>query len=320
MAVNKLNCGHCNRSFTSRATGIECYICKNRFHSACAGVNNTAGLKAGELLWVCKNDLPSWNILKNLLDNMTHDRKTAFIESLPAIQKEWETNNNNNKNSNRPEAESIVRQETEAETQEVVNSDSVCQDADDSSPDSVTDSTDSSLGTVTTTVPDRVRQTKRADICKFYVKGICRYRYAGNKTGLECSYHHPKKCLNMLRKGQCRFGSTCRFFHPDMCKTSLEDRKCYDLSCPYFHVKGTERYIESGKQDNEFGGNSNNFLYQAERDFNRGNIENVWNWMTDPLAYQDHRYNYTPKRNYNYDRQLHYNNQHWSDQTQWVHA
>lgn len=315
MGVNKQICGHCNNFLKTKVTGIECYICKNRFHSACTGVSNTTALRAGHLLWVCKNDLPAWNILKNLLDNMTHDRKTSFIGSLPAIQKEWERNNN----SNIQGAEAIVRDETEAETQEVVNSDSVGQDVDDSKLESVPDSTDSSIGTDTTTVPDRAIQNRRTDLCKFYAKGICRHRYAGNKKGLECSYQHPKKCLNMLRKGECRFGSICRFFHPDMCQTSLEDRKCYDLSCPHFHVKGTERYIKSGKQDNEFGGNSINFLYQTGREFKRSSMESVWNWMPDPLAFQNYRYNYPPKGNYNYDRKLPYNNQYWSEQTHYVH-
>ena len=74
---------------------------------------------------------------------------------------------------------------------------------------------------------------------KYYRKGMCNYSSAGTN----CHFSHPGQCDKFLRDGNradgCKQGRKCKFFHPRICKYSLSNRTCYNLSCNFFHLKGT---------------------------------------------------------------------------------
>ena len=44
--------------------------------------------------------------------------------------------------------------------------------------------------------------------------------------------------------GECREGENCTYYHPRICRDSMQDLKCLNLKCPYFHLKWTKRYAE----------------------------------------------------------------------------
>lgn len=158
------------------------------------------------------------------------------------------------------------------------------------------------------------------NICRYYAKGQCRY----GPRGTECSFMHPRKCRNWLGKGRCRFDTECRYFHPKLCKLSVNERKCYDLHCPDFHVRGTQRYIREEVQYNS----PENFL---EAGTNRGRNRqaetwqeygwrggNAQDWTT--VRHQAHTY-YTPQLHRDYHTpQYHFQNwtNHCHNNTPWV--
>ena len=78
-------------------------------------------------------------------------------------------------------------------------------------------------------------------ICHFYRKGICKY----GRKGEGCKFDHPPYCRKLLDFGTdhhqgCKM-SSCKFYHPKMCYKSLRQHECFNIKCPYFHVKGTKR-------------------------------------------------------------------------------
>ena len=77
-------------------------------------------------------------------------------------------------------------------------------------------------------------------ICPKYKHGRC-----DNYETCKLTFNHPRRCRNMLSLGKCRFGNSCRYFHPKICYKSMNDRKCTDLECRFFHLKYTKRYEES---------------------------------------------------------------------------
>ena len=72
------------------------------------------------------------------------------------------------------------------------------------------------------------------------------------KVGTRCkdyevckeNHNHPRRCREMMTFGECNKGENCAYYHPHICRESMEDLKCLDLKCPYFHLKWTKRYAE----------------------------------------------------------------------------
>ena len=96
-------------------------------------------------------------------------------------------------------------------------------------------------------------------VCRAYLKFKCQ------KSGRRCRYEHPRICTNLLDNGikepQGCNGRGCSNFHPPMCQSSLLLKKCEDLDCPLFHIKGTSRgtkYKETNSSDKSTSAESSN--------------------------------------------------------------
>jgi len=80
------------------------------------------------------------------------------------------------------------------------------------------------------------------------IQTICKYhKKEGCKKGRECKYTHPPICKNFLRDGNSENGcyrKSCKYTHPHICKLSWHQRTCLNLTCPYYHLKGTKRYSD----------------------------------------------------------------------------
>ena len=90
----------------------------------------------------------------------------------------------------------------------------------------------------------------KKDICRFYIKGTCRYGLRGNN----CPYDHPQACKKLLNFGTsgnlgCDKGNTCSFYHPKMCQDSIMKQECYNNDCKLVHRKGTKRKPTYNKQE-----------------------------------------------------------------------
>ena len=49
----------------------------------------------------------------------------------------------------------------------------------------------------------------------------------------------------MLPFGECSYGEKCKFYHPKIGRNSMQNLKCTNLKCRYFHLKWTKRYAEA---------------------------------------------------------------------------
>ena len=102
-----------------------------------------------------------------------------------------------------------------------------------------------SIATTTSTIATTPSSTNDLTICSYYVSGYCHFGPRGVSRYGKCKDSHPKKCLDMLTKGKCRFEENCQYYHPPMCKDSLDKRECFNQHCKLYHTKGTRRHPES---------------------------------------------------------------------------
>ncbi len=167
---------------------------------------------------------------KTTLDN-DQNSGTDSLENRSSSVEEEGIVVQNNSNITEP---GNINDESNSET-ECINEGIGTKDGDSSNKE--VDKTDTGINTLKNAKPEH--------ICKFYAKGICKY----GKLGAKCNFLHPRKCRNMLARDTCRFRTGCRYFHPKLCQFSIRDKKCYNLRCPEFHVRGTQRYRREDQYD-----------------------------------------------------------------------
>ena len=83
---------------------------------------------------------------------------------------------------------------------------------------------------------------------KHQSKPICPHYKLGTRCNdydvCKETHSHPRRCREMMTFGECREGENCTYYHPRICRDSMQDLKCLNLKCPYFHLKWTKRYAE----------------------------------------------------------------------------
>ena len=90
---------------------------------------------------------------------------------------------------------------------------------------------------------EKIEPDKSKVICRFFRNRKCKH---GIK-GIGCKFTHPKICSKFTQHGTrqprgCKLGKKCPDFHPKMCINSLRKGECFDESCKFSHVKGTQRH------------------------------------------------------------------------------
>ena len=94
-----------------------------------------------------------------------------------------------------------------------------------------------------------MQERSYGQICDQYMKSTCAFGISGKG----CQFYHPKMCRRYVKFGPhgkrgCNKGSSCHYFHPKLCNKSLKpvsQRVCTDLTCPFFHLPKTKRYVSS---------------------------------------------------------------------------
>ena len=88
--------------------------------------------------------------------------------------------------------------------------------------------------------------------CPLYLKRMCPHGPSGKHLhmGKQCPYKHRRRCIYFTRYGPsgCRFREKCRFLHPIVCQNSLNLSTCLNDSCTNFHLKGTRRLVNVGRE------------------------------------------------------------------------
>lgn len=103
---------------------------------------------------------------------------------------------------------------------------------------------------------DKVSQKVQANtsrrICRHHRRGVCKF----GRNGENCSYDHPKYCLDFLEGGVgekgCKFGKLCKFLHPHICDASWHNKHCWRPNCNYIHLKGTRMSNNSNSYNPQF--------------------------------------------------------------------
>ena len=100
---------------------------------------------------------------------------------------------------------------------------------------------------------DSSRKNQR--MCSYFKRGICRHGISG-KSGGTCSFIHRKVCRAYQLYGSdkrmgCQKKENCEYWHPPMCYKSLNERRCFDDKCRFWHLKGTLRYPEDNSAEAE---------------------------------------------------------------------
>ena len=92
--------------------------------------------------------------------------------------------------------------------------------------------------------PDKGNRT----VCELFKKTRCPHGISGDRLvkGVVCSYRHPRLCKPYCRFGAtaspgCSLGDDCEDYHPLLCKEAIQSKKCYNRSCRFTHIVGTQR-------------------------------------------------------------------------------
>ena len=111
-------------------------------------------------------------------------------------------------------------------------------------------------------------------ICKFHKRQGCRRQQ-------QCRYLHPPICKLFMKNGNevngCRNPRTCSYTHPVICKDSWYKGECYNRSCSFYHLIGTNRrgrnidtrYEEDSRRREKFRILSENEKHYKGNHFNR---------------------------------------------------
>ena len=302
-------CGKCFINLQRPNVGVKCCICNIRFHVTCAELTRPCANRQG-IYWICNSDRLIWNNITQLMIVIPEAHRLTFTEKLADIYADYQkTTLDNDQN---PGTDSLENHSGSEEGEGIVvqnNSNIVEPGNKNNESNSGNKCTNEGTGTKngdgsnkevakTSTGINKLEKIKTENICKFYAKGICKF----GKLGAQCTFRHPRKCRNMLARGTCRFGTECRYFHPKLCKFSITEKKCYNLQCPEFHVRGTQRYRREDQYDT-----TGNFL---EADENRVEHIRERNRQIEPL--QDHRGGgrYPQDWNTSYQAHRYYTTQH----------
>ena len=80
-------------------------------------------------------------------------------------------------------------------------------------------------------------------ICKFYIRGKCKFGSTGTRGGT-CRFEHPEPCKPFSHHGATSRGcqdDRCTLWHPPLCRRSTNYRKCFRQDCHFWHLRGTIR-------------------------------------------------------------------------------
>ena len=80
-------------------------------------------------------------------------------------------------------------------------------------------------------------------ICKFYIRGKCKFGSTGTRGGT-CRFEHPEPCKPFSQHGATSRGcqnDRCPLWHPPLCRRSTNYRKCFRQDCHFWHLRGTIR-------------------------------------------------------------------------------
>lgn len=118
-------------------------------------------------------------------------------------------------------------------------------------------------------------------VCPRLMEGTCPHGVSGKKAadGKEkCPLFHPKRCRRFMAfythetKG-CTEGENCDLLHVNLCKSSIRNKRCFDVSCKAMHLVGTKRpksMLDKKKKDsasrpqNDNQQNTNSRGYQTK--------------------------------------------------------
>ena len=96
--------------------------------------------------------------------------------------------------------------------------------------------------------PSQVEPPDKGTVCELFKKTRCPHGISGDRIvkGAVCSYRHPRLCKPYCRFGAtaspgCSLGDDCEDYHPLLCKEAIQSKKCYNRSCRFTHIVGTQR-------------------------------------------------------------------------------
>ena len=217
----------CDSCKASQQITITCFDCKSKFCAPCTKLDDMYFIS-----YKCtKRRFTCISCIQKLIDE-----KPIYKSIQKELNKKHKPQNTENTAPPKPQRISAKSRTEPNKGDRAIPPDPVL-----SSPQLQTPKKDLSLAFQEVKSPNPNQdKTKSKTICKFYKRGVC----VGARGSTKCEFAHPRACKWYLiyGPGGCQRGGKCRFLHPKLCCDSLNDYKCYNLECKFYHLKGTERY------------------------------------------------------------------------------
>ena len=234
MALYPAMCPECNEEYKvmhGHQPPTRCWICLQGSHdcvelTAKIGVYMSLPSVLNGMVWLCGDCLTLNNPFPQ---SQSEDIGTLSGLNTPKFNKSTESRDTTQENLSNEETDDLTRPKTSQ---------------------SLGDNLAARLGNV---LNEQEKSESKPNTCKHVcprlMEGSCPHGVSGKKAaeGKEkCELFHPKRCHRYMAfythetKG-CTKGEDCDSLHVNLCKSSIESKKCLDVSCKATHLKGTKR-------------------------------------------------------------------------------